>query len=343
LLQRTTLHELHVRSENSVASFSARTPSLAFGVLASTAAIGALALFNRTNSKRAERRNTIGGNFVEIQGVKLHYLSRGKGPSLALLHGNGSMIQDWLISGLIDKLATTHRVIAFDRPGFGFSDRPRSSLWTPEAQAELLTGAFDQLGIERPVVVGHSFGTQVAIAMAIDQPEKVSRLVLIGGYYYPTARADVVLSSGPAIPVIGDLMRYTVSPPIGRLMEPGVNSKLFAPAEVTVEWKEQYPTDMALRPSQIRAVAAEAALMVPSAARLSRRYSELALPVTVIAGDGDRLIDPIRQSARLHEALPRSKLVMIPKAGHMVHHTASSEVQQAIEGRLQTPAPIAAT
>jgi pimeloyl-ACP methyl ester carboxylesterase len=314
------------------AASSMLTPA-ALGLVATTAALAGLAVFNRARANRAERRNGVGGGFVEIEGVKLHYLSRGEGPPIVLLHGNGSMIHDWLISGQFDSLAQTHRIIAFDRPGFGFSDRPRSTVWTPEAQAALLAAAFTELRIERPTVVGHSFGTLVALALALDHPNSVSRLVLLGGYYYATARLDAVLGSGPAIPGVGDVMRYTVSPLLGKAMEPVANRKLFAPAQVTAEWKSEYPSDMAVRPSQVRAVAAETAMMVPAAARLSRRYHELSLPITIMAGEGDRVVDPARHSVTLHRELPRSELILIEGAGHMVHHTAGTTVHDAIVDR----------
>ena len=298
--------------------------------MAAIAASSALAVFNRNNARKAERHNQVGGAFVKIDGIKLHYLSKGEGPTIVLLHGNGSMIQDWMISGLVDVLSQTHRVVAFDRPGFGFSERPRSTIWTPEAQAEFLARAFVRLELGTPTVVGHSFGALVALALALDHPELIARLVLIGGYYYPTVRIDAVLASGPAIPGVGDLMRYTVSPLAGKLLEPAANRKLFAPAPVTRAWEERYPTAMALRPSQIRAVAAEAALMIPAAAGLCPRYGELELPTTIVAGDGDRIVDPLDHSTRLHAELSASKLLLVPGAGHMVHHTAAGVVQQAI-------------
>ena len=84
---------------------------------------------------RAERRHPPIGEFLERDGVRLHYLQRGPidGPVVVLLHGNGTLIQDFMLSGLLDLLARRYRVICFDRPGFGYSTRPRLRLWTPEA------------------------------------------------------------------------------------------------------------------------------------------------------------------------------------------------------------------
>ena len=113
-------------------------------VVAAAATVGALAisaLVNRHLAKNAENDNPPAGQFLEVNGVRLHYVERGSGAPLVLLHGNGSMIQDFESSGLIDLAAKNYRVIAFDRPGFGHSDRPRKVVWTPAAQAELITAA----------------------------------------------------------------------------------------------------------------------------------------------------------------------------------------------------------
>jgi pimeloyl-ACP methyl ester carboxylesterase len=84
-----------------------------------------------------------------VDGVRLHYVEQGTGEPLVLLHGNGSMIQDFATSGLVKTAAETYRVIVFDRPGFGYSNRPRGKVWTPDAQASLLRHALARLGFRR--------------------------------------------------------------------------------------------------------------------------------------------------------------------------------------------------
>src|SRR5579863_637761 len=172
--------------------------SVAAGVAA--AGIGA-AVLNWRLTKKAERRNPPVGRFITVKGVRLHYVDRGTGTPLVLLHGNGSMIEDFQSSGLIDLAAMKYRVIAFDRPGFGHSDRPRTTIWTPEAQADLIATALTEIGVARAIILGHSWGTLVALAFAIKYPQEVEALVLASGYYYPNARADVVILSPPAIPL----------------------------------------------------------------------------------------------------------------------------------------------
>ena len=182
-------------------------PSRASAILVATAAtLGAMTAYNVYRARKTEREHPPTGRFVTVDGVRLHYLEKGEGSPVVLLHGNVVTAEDFQTSGVLDLLARRHRVIAFDRPGFGYSDRPHGSAWSARAQADLLRDAFVILGINRPVVLGHSLGAAVALALALNHPDDVRGLVLLSGYYYPTLRADVLLSSPPAIPILGDLL-----------------------------------------------------------------------------------------------------------------------------------------
>jgi pimeloyl-ACP methyl ester carboxylesterase len=291
----------------------------------------ATAVYAVVQARVAERKTPPIGRFLEVDGVRLHYLEQGQGDPVVLIHGNGGLIQDFTVSGLVDGLSGHHRVIVFDRPGFGYSTRPRSRIWTPMAQAEMLGKALDQLGVKQAVVLGHSWGTLVAVSLALQAPTLVRRLVLLSGYYFPTARPEVLVLSQPAIPVIGDVMRYTVSPLLGRLLLPRLIRKLFAPAPVTERFERHFPTAMTLRPSHLRASAGDTALMVPAATELQARYHELKMPVTIMTGGDDKIVDVARQSRRLHEELSQSRFISLPGLGHMVHHLAPDQAIQAME------------
>jgi pimeloyl-ACP methyl ester carboxylesterase len=305
-------------------------PLWKWGVGAAAAAGAATALFNAAQARKTERAYPPIGDFVEVEGVRLHYLDRGTGPLIVLLHGNGTMIEDWLASGVFDALAVTNRVIAFDRPGFGHTNRPRSVIWTPPAQARILAAGLTSLGAGPATIVGHSFATQVALSLALEHPETVAKLVLLGGYYYPSFRPDVALAAPPAIPVVGDAMRYTVSPLLGQAMRPAMERQVFGPAPVSEGWRERFPFAMTLRPSQIRAAAADAAIMVPAAAALAPRLAGLTAPVTIIAGKDDRMVDAESQSGRLAEEIGTDDLLYVEGSGHMVHHSATETVVAAI-------------
>jgi pimeloyl-ACP methyl ester carboxylesterase len=166
--------------------------------------------------------------------------------------------------------------------------------------------------------------------MALHHPAAVKAVILASGYYYPSARADVVVLSGPAVPVIGDVIGHTIAPLISRATWTPAIRRMFSPAAVPSKFGA-FPKEMALRPSQIHASAEETAMMIPSAMSYQSHYSELTMPVGIIAGAGDQLIDVNDQSARLHTAIPHSRFYRIPGAGHMVHQTSPERVMALIE------------
>jgi pimeloyl-ACP methyl ester carboxylesterase len=303
-------------------------PALAAGVTAAFA-LAAAWLVNQRAAQKAERENPPVGKIVMIDDCLLHYLEEGAGSPLVLLHGNGSMVADFECSGLINLAAERYRVLAFDRPGFGHSNRPGFTVWSADQQADLIARALHRLDIRKAIILGHSWGASVAVAMALRHPQMVSGLVLASGYYYPTPRPDAAMLSVPAVPVIGDIARYTVAPVLGRLIWPRLLRKLFGPRPVPAKFAG-FPKEMALRPSQIRSSAAEAALLQPTAISHSKHYSALTMPVAIIAGEEDRLIDPDEQSARLHRDVPQSHFMRLRGEGHMVQQTATSSVMAAI-------------
>lgn len=304
------------------------------GIAVSAAALAGMAIYNAYRAKRAEREHPPAGRFVDAGGgVRLHYLERGVGPPVVLLHGNVVTAEDWVLSGVVDGIAGRgRRAIAFDRPGYGYSDRPRgASPCTAADQADLLLDALARLGVERPVVVGHSWGASVAMAMALAEPAAVRGLVLISGYYVPTLRADTLMAAPAAVPVLGGLLRHTVSPLVGAALMPKFIEAMFAPLPVPERFEAGFPRDLALRPSQLRAETQDGALLAYEAASLQARLGELRTPTVVIAGAEDRVVDPDLHSGLLAGRVPHAELRLVPGAGHMVHHAAPELVAEAVE------------
>jgi pimeloyl-ACP methyl ester carboxylesterase len=287
-------------------------------------------LYVRTKSRQVEQQYPPRGRFVQVDGVRLHYTERGQGPVLVLLHGNVVSSGDFEHSGLIERAAERYRVIAFDRPGYGYSERPRNVVWTPENQARLLHHALQEIGVDSALVLGHSWGTMVALAMALEVPDFVRGLVLLSGYYYPSLRVDVPVLSVPAIPLLGDLLRNTLSPIVWRLRWPLMAKIMFAPLRVPENFR-RIPPWLMVRPAQLRGCAGDSALMVPSALMLSRRYGELKVPATIIAGTRDVMVDFGHNAERLHERLAHSELLLEPSVGHMTHYAHPDKVLAAID------------
>jgi pimeloyl-ACP methyl ester carboxylesterase len=295
-----------------------------------TATLAATAAWVAHKARRAEQDHAPKGTFLKVDGIRVHYLDRGQGTPVLLLHGNAVGLEDFVVSGLIDRLAERYRVIAFDRPGYGHSERPRDRLWTPDAQAALVHKTFSQLGIAQPIVLGHSWGALVALALALRESAAVRRLVLISGYYFPTPRLDVALAAPPAVPVVGDIMRYTVSAVFARFLLGRTVKAMFAPQPVPADFLPTLSREMLVRPSQIRANAEDAAFMIPAAAALRKRYAELTVPTVIFGGGEDKVVDPDRHARQLHAELSKSELHVRPGLGHMLHHAVAEQVVGAV-------------
>ncbi len=297
---------------------------------------GAAAVAVHRRVARAEHDHPPLGRFLSVEGVRLHYVEFGEGPPLVLLHGLGSMVEDFMLSGLIREASRRYRVIAFDRPGYGHSERPQRFKYGPLAQARLIDAACRELDARRPIVLAHSWGTLVALAWALDRPGAIRSLVLASGLYFPTPRFDLP-AMAPAIPLIGDLMAHTLSPLVSRALWPMWLRLVFGPAPVPPHFS-LFPTWLALRPSQLRATAEDVAVTLPTVTRFLRRYAQLRLPIALVAGGGDRLVSARAHSARLHAMLPTSRLLVSPHSGHMVQHTDLPLVMSALDAAGPLPA-----
>jgi pimeloyl-ACP methyl ester carboxylesterase len=324
------------RTRDALQKGSKRRLPVILGAVGVAVLAGAV-LANHLAARAAERKHPPRGKFIEVDGVRLHYLEKGEGQTIVLLHGEGVSAEDFRTSGLYDRLAETHRVIAIDRPGFGYSTRPRSRIWTAARQAELIHRALGQIGVQRPLVVGHGLGALVALNLGLEHPEALSGLVLMSGYYHPSLRLGALARIGAAVPILGDALRWTVSPLLARLIAPLRLRQGFAPAQPPVDVGDRFPVGLATRPSQIRADAADAALLIPSTAALKGRHGALRVPVLVMGGSEDRIVDWDAQSRRFADSVPDSRTRSFGDAGHLFHHLAPAETADAIAAFADRP------
>ena len=233
-------------------------------------ALAAGAIATRVQTREIARTHPARGRIVSTSSGRLHVLDAGEGPPLLLIHGNAVTSEDWVASGLFDTLAQTHRVIAPDRPGYGHSERARGRSWTPRKQAAAIAEMLGVLRVDPVVVVAHSLGTQIALRLALDNPGRVAGLVLISGYYTATPRLDSVMAGLSAAPLVGDLMRHTVSGPAGRITAPMIAAAMFAPKPVPDGYVKAV-IEPSLAPLQMRACSADGFYMLGEAGRLQKR------------------------------------------------------------------------
>ena len=269
---------------------------------------------------------------IDVAGVTLHFTDVGTGTPVVFLHGNGSMSAEIAASGIVDLLSQQYRIIVFDRPGYGLSSRPVFRSWTIEAQADLLYKALWKIGVERPVLVGHSLGALIALAMCLRNRNGVRGLVLISGFYFvspPSAAAGRLyekLMKKPGLVSLGFGLNS-----IARRLLSSLILRVFSPQQPTKRFLLQYSRTLALRRSHIVSSFEETFLMLAAAWRLAPHYRDVSLPAFIFAGTRDSILHADEHALELHSKIEHSKLVLLPGMGHMLHHFAQRMVVSAVD------------
>lgn len=308
--------------------------------------VGGLWIDTARRTRATEEDHPPAGRFVEVDGAhgpaRLHYLERGRGRPVVFLHGNGILAQDWDLCGILGEACRDFQCIAFDRPGHGYSDQPPGA-YDPAGQAALLRAGVRALGLEKPILVGHSLGATVALAWALDYPEDVTGVLYLSGFAYPQPRLDLLPFMTSGAPLVGPALSHTVLPPLDRLLLPALLARIFQPDPVPRGY-DRLPVDLMLRPSQLEAAGAQTAALIPGVARLAPRYPDLKIPLTIMAGTEDRIVDHRAHALRLHEDVPASTLHLLTGSGHMINHSGRDAVLEALRRMARTDVPaLAAT
>ena len=272
------------------------------------------------------------GEFVEIDGARVHYWERGKGQPVVLIHGASGNMRDWTFQ-LAPMLAKSYRVIVFDRPGFGYSERTAERSWDPAVQAIHLQAATRKLGVERPIVVGHSWGGALAMAWALEDAQGTQGIVTLGGATMPWGGDLSFLYKLGASDVLGGLVGSLVST---FATEPRIAARMqsvFAPQEIPPGYEAYVGAPIATQPKVFRYNAKDLNNLNDVLERQSKRYPDLNLPVEILHGLEDTSVEPSRHAEGMHTLLQKSRLTMLPEVGHMPHHARPGELSAAI-GRL---------
>ncbi|HEY0414442.1 MAG TPA: alpha/beta hydrolase [Allosphingosinicella sp.] len=259
----------------------------------------------------------------------------GEGPDLVLIHGALATQHDWL-AGPAGALSATHRVTVLDRPGHGASRRPRFA-GTPRDQARQIADGLAALGVRRPVLVAHSFGALVALALAEQWPGAASALVLVAPIAFPEPRpAEHLLLAPRALPVVGPLFSWMAErSPFDRAFLDQVQRAMFAPASVPAAWQETFPYDE-VRGAMIFE-GEDAASILPFSPAATLDLARVTLPVQIVTGTMDRIVEPERQGKALARLLPQARLTEVEGAGHMLHHTHPERVAEALAAFSPSP------
>lgn len=248
---------------------------------------------------------------------------------VVMLHGRDGTLQEFTFS-IFEDVASTYDAVALDRPGYGYSRWDGAEPLTTKVQARLIRESLMQLGIEKPLLIGHSYGGAVMLQYLLDYPDQVRGAMSLGGVAYVDEPPDRGVFGIPLLPVIGPLATHTVVLPLGRYLAPAMYEQAFRPAEASADYVEAI-SSLYLRPTQFTATARELAVMYSSVGAMSSRYDEITVPVTIIFGDADQMLSVEVDGKRLHDAVPDSEMILVEGAGHKVHHTHPNVVLDALD------------
>lgn len=272
------------------------------------------------------------GHFLPLAGGRLQVVEAGPpdGPAVVLLHGASGSSADPMAT-LGRRLAARFRVVALDRPGHGWSDRIAPDAASPAAQARVVVEALDRLGIERAIVVGHSWAGALATNLALDHADRVAGLALLAPVTHPWPGGGTSWYYGPATSALGWLFTRTLTTPLGRLwLEPAL-AGVFAPQRPPPGYVDAARVPLVLRPAVFQANAEDVAGLYDFVAGQSARYGAIRAPTVIVSGDADRIVWTDLHSRALEREIPGARLVVLPGIGHMPHHAAPDLIAREIE------------
>ncbi|KHQ54208.1 alpha/beta fold hydrolase [Mameliella alba] len=284
--------------------------------------------------REAETRWPPVGRFVDVDGLRVHYVQKGRGPDVVLLHGASGNLRDFTFQ-LVDRLARDYRVTAFDRPGLGYTTREarfqgafNARAETPQDQAAALAAAAAKLGIRRPVVVGHSFGGAVAMAWGLDQD--AAAVVSLGGAIMPWPGSldsqYQVLGNPLGGAVVPQFVTAYYSEDRARQAVAGI----FAPQGVPEGYLDHIGPGLSLRRETIRANGRQVAALRPALVEMSRRYPQMTIPVELVHGTADTTVGYEIHSVAADKLLPDARVTPLEGVGHMPQHARPGAVIEAV-------------
>jgi pimeloyl-ACP methyl ester carboxylesterase len=269
------------------------------------------------------------GRFVTVEGVKLHYVEAGSGPDLVLIHGASGSLRD-LTFGFLPDLARRYHVVAFDRPGMGWSE-DAAGMDTLSAQARLIRQASKRIGLRRPIVFGHSYGGAVALAWAVDAPGSLSALALASPVSHPWEGGIDRLYHVTGHPIVGPAAVTAISAFVPTAYVTEQTESVFQPQPAPSGYSEHFGPMMSARASALSANARQRLVLKANVTEQSAEYGTIAVPVEILHGIADSIVSARIHSERLARDVPGARLTLLPGIGHMPHHAARAEVTAAID------------
>jgi len=298
------------------------------------AVLVALALLTQAGVFVLERTYPPQGKTVEVAGAKVNVVDLRQhdagGPPIVLLHGASSNLE--VMRPLAGRLSSRHRVILIDRPGHGWSSRERVADSTPQMQARMIVEALDRVDAGPAIIVVHSLAGAIGARMALDYPRHVAGLVMLAPVTHPWRGGVGWINRLVTTPLIGPLLAYTITLPLGLLVTESGARGVFLPQVMADDFVTGSATRLLLRPREFLANARDLVDLKAAVAAQAPRYGEIDLPVTIISGDeNDKTVSTNIHSRPFAAAVKGAKLIVLPGVGHMVQYAAPDLVVDEIE------------
>jgi pimeloyl-ACP methyl ester carboxylesterase len=276
-----------------------------------------LVVFTDRTAKRVETVLPPQGQFFNVPGARLHVVDKGRGPKVLLIHGLAGQMGHFTY-GLVDQLASDCRVIAVDRPGSGYSVRTPGAGANLNAQADVMAALIREMKLEKVLVVGHSLGGAVALALAQRHPELVCGLALLAPLTHVTEKVSpafrgLMLTHNWS----QQLVAWTLAVPLTISLSREILTMAFGPEAVPADYATRAGGMLSARPSQFIAACQDLAVVEEDLPGMVAAYAQMRLPVSVLYGRGDLILNPGEQGQALVNALPGVQLTLI-EGGHML-------------------------
>jgi pimeloyl-ACP methyl ester carboxylesterase len=287
------------------------------GIVIVTASLGGLVIFTAVTARRVEQALPPRGQFIEVSGARIHYLDKGAGPPLVILHGLGGQIGNFTYA-LLEQLTDEFRVILMDRPGSGYSRRAPGATGRLTEQASIVTEFIRKLGLQRPLLVGHSLGGAIALGVALDHPEAVKGLALIAPLTHVPKQVPAPFR---ALDIKSDFLRWlvawTVATPIGIRRGKAVLDAIFSPDPAPADFPIRGGGILGLRPRSFYNTSSDMRAVNLDLGKLVARYSSLRVPVRILYGTSDQVLDHQLHGEALKAKSSMVSVEFVP-GGHML-------------------------
>jgi len=285
--------------------------------------------------KAVEARFPPLGTFVTVDGIRLHVLDRGQGPTVVLIHGANGNLRDFAASPLIDALVPTHRVLAFDRPGHGWSERPAGDWVDPDRQAALIHGAVQSMGGGKAVVVGHSLGGAIAMSYGLKFPDDTVGVLDLAGATHPWSGRTSWYNNLARIPVLREIFVGLFKVPAGQLMFDPAITATFRPNPAAPNYRAEGGVDLLLRNGNFLNNAQDVLHLSAFNAGRMADYAQFKPKLMIVTGAEDRSVSPAVHARRMKDAVPTAELIELPGVGHLPQEEAPAASLPALIAFLQ--------